>query len=696
MSMKKRLNVKILILLLIFIASVPISNVGAIYNPDFILERDQYPYGGTFTLSRTSDWPTLNPFVTTGNAWSYTLMVYEGLVTTGADWNPAPWLAKDWDISADAKTYTFYLYENATWQDGVPLTSEDVLYTWNGWKEQELSRMAPYYENIEKIETPDPYTVIFYLNEGDSAFIPRILMWPAVCVIPKHIWENIEDWSTFDWGDPATSIGSGPFKFKEWKKGEYLILEAHEDYWMGRPYLDEIRVVIVGMRDIELLGFEKGEFDLFRGLQGNEVTRFLGKDEYRIYQVFDKGASGLHMNNRRAPGNDINWRRALSYAVDRDKIIELAYYGYGSSVRHYLTPTIYDTNGWVPPEDGINPYNLTMAAYWLDQGGYLDVDADGWREYPDGSEMKLTILESDYERYIRVAEVVLDSLQSIGVNVELEVLGGGAWTVRVQKTYDYDLSYFRYGPGSGDPREVLGYLTSWGANWYGFYNETYDAKYREAGAIVDYDELTPVIWELLEILAENIPFIPVPNAINLCVVNTEALGGWSNPEPYGPAIAQHWAYYNLHLPGDPAAVATSLAIQVSEEAQEGEPVTISTTLTDANGNPVEGTHIDFVIDDLFTGSVKTDADGKASFNWVPTVSGSVEVETSFVGNPQFESSMSSASTVTVAGEEPDEPTNGNGEEPTDGDGGTNMTLYLGIAVVVIIAAGLYYMQSKKT
>jgi len=688
MRPRRIVNAKILLLLLFVLSSLPFASAKAVYNPDFVLPRGEYKYGGDLRISRNTVFPTLNPFSGTGASWYYSTLVYEGLVTMGPDWNPEPWLARSWKISKDAKTYTFYLWENATWSDDVPLTSEDVKFTFEGWKEHEMPRMLPYIKNIDNIETPDEYTVIFHLNETDTTFIPRLIMWPALCIVPKHIWENIEDWNKFEVGDPELSIGSGPFKFDEWKKGEYVRVVANENYWMGRPYLDSITFIIIQMRDMQIMAFEKGELDIFRGLQGNEVGKFLGKPEFLIYQNVDVGVSNLVANMRRRPGNDTAFRHALAYCVDYDKIIDLAYYGYGAPVRHFLTPPPYDDAGWVPPETAVKDLNTTKAAEILDEAGYLDVNGDGWREYPDGSTMKLKMSEPDYERYIRIAEIIMDPLTSIGVNIESEVLDWGLWSVKTIQAPDYDLTYFRYGPASGDPREPLGYLVSWGENWYGFYNETFDELYSESLKIVEPDELRPVIWELQRVLAEQMPYIPIPNAINLHVVNVEKLAGWSNPIPYGPCVnGQHWFYYNLHLPGPPASISTMLDIDVAESATENNPVSIAARLVDEEGNSIEGKYIDFNIAGISVGALQTSSGGTATFTWVPTEEGSFEIKITFAGDPEFAKSESEAKTVIVGAVAP--------PPPPPPPNYTPYYVAAGIVIIVLVIAGVLISRARK-
>ena len=163
--------------------------------------------------------------------------VFNKLVTMNYDYEICPDLAKEWTISEDGLTYTFYLHEGVKWHDGVPFTSEDVKFTIEAVLENN-GRMAAEWGAIEEVECPDENTVILHLSRPDSALL-GFLAWYACQIIPKHIYEGT-DWTT----NPANQapIGTGPFKFVAWNQGVSIELEANEDYFLGRPYVDKLVV----------------------------------------------------------------------------------------------------------------------------------------------------------------------------------------------------------------------------------------------------------------------------------------------------------------------------------------------------------------------------------------------------------------------------------------------------------------------
>jgi len=608
----------------------------------------------------------------------------------GPDWMPYPWLAKNWEISKDVRTYTFHLWENITFSDGVPLTSEDVKFTWDGWKKQNVTQQRSKWENVDYIETPDPYTVVFHLKKSDGSFIESAISHFTSMVVPKHIWKNIENWNTFVNDDPKLAIGSGPFKLKEWKKGEYIRLEVNKNYWWGRAYADELIWVVVGMRDMQLMALEKGEIDMMY-INANEIPKFLDPHKFFIYQVLDPGLPHWFPNHARRPGNDIAFRRAMEYMVDRNKIINLAHFGYGAIPSHILPPS-YEGGGWLPPDTWTKPFNLTKAAKLLDEAGYIDVDKDGWREHPNGDKMKLDMVVSTAEAYVKSAEVIVESMQRIGINVKLGVYEGPTVTAKMTSK-DFDFGYSRWGPGGGDPIEPLNWYSSlgMGSMYAGWSNATFDKKLAEAKTLVDYKDKRAAIWELQRIMEENVAFVPHVTQFYIKVVRSDKWEPLPNTLPYGPwTNVQMFQFYNAHLVGAPPPIGTKLTVDVPKTAIKGEPMSISAILKDERGTPIEGVYIDFFIGGVSAGSRQTDSKGVAKFNWVMVNPGSFEIKGIFTGSLNYQKAESEAVTIKIEAPQPT-PT----PPPLPPPQPDYTMYYLAAAVIIIIVGALLYRRTRS-
>jgi peptide/nickel transport system substrate-binding protein len=246
--------------------------------------------------------------------------IYESLLRYDFDLKPEGQLAESWDISDDGKTYTFKLRDGVTFHDGTLFTSEDVKFSMDVFLRETHSRMRTYMEHVESIDTPDPLTVVFNLKQPFGPFI-GIFEPGTAPMIPKHIYEGT-DFAN----NPAnnTPVGTGPFKFDEWNKGSYIHLVKNDDYYIeGKPYVDDIYYHVIPDAASRAVAYETGKVDV---LPGGSVENF---DVPRIREmentcITDKGweffgpLSWMWVNSNNKPLDDLNVRKAIMHAVDRE------------------------------------------------------------------------------------------------------------------------------------------------------------------------------------------------------------------------------------------------------------------------------------------------------------------------------------------------------------------------------------------
>ena len=205
--------------------------------------------------------------------------MYESLLSyDGPALTPKPSLAESWDISADKKTYTFKLRQGVKWHDGKPFTAEDVKFSVEKIIRPYHSRGRVYFGDVAELETPDPYTVVFKLK-APVPFFMNVFQPGEAPIMPKHAFDGI------DMGTAASvrgakimqePIGTGPFRFKEWRKGSYIILERNADYWnKGKPCLDQVVLRVLPDGAARAIAIENGEVDLapMSGLPEAEILR---------------------------------------------------------------------------------------------------------------------------------------------------------------------------------------------------------------------------------------------------------------------------------------------------------------------------------------------------------------------------------------------------------------------------------------
>ena len=212
---------------------------GILFIPQVASPASDPVYGGSVVVAISSDPAGLNPAITTqGGVQAICGSIFSGLVAHDFDLNPVPDLAERWDVSLDGRTYTFHLAPEAVFHDGVPVTSEDVKFTFEQLLLKYHSRTRTSIgDNLRQILTPDAHTVVFEFNKSYSAFLKLVDVTNAP-VMPKHVYEGTEPLTNPHNTNP---VGSGPFKFQEWLKGDHLTLVRNERYFKtGKPYLDRI------------------------------------------------------------------------------------------------------------------------------------------------------------------------------------------------------------------------------------------------------------------------------------------------------------------------------------------------------------------------------------------------------------------------------------------------------------------------
>ena len=189
--------------------------------------------GGSITYGMTGDPVIFNPILSTDTPSGFINgRVYSGLVRSNENLEMIGDLAESWEFSDDGLVWTFKLREDVKFHDGEPLTSADVKYTYDAIKHPDYTGVrATNFKSVEKIEAPDDYTVVFHLNEP---FAP-LLTYLSYGILPKHIFEqtSIKDMKTNE--ACMEPIGTGPYKYAEWQKGQHIILEANEDYYGEGP-----------------------------------------------------------------------------------------------------------------------------------------------------------------------------------------------------------------------------------------------------------------------------------------------------------------------------------------------------------------------------------------------------------------------------------------------------------------------------
>src|SRR5690348_14877098 len=247
--------------------------------------------------------------------------LYEGLVRLDRDGHVQPLLAKSWTISPDGLTYTFTLQQGVTFHDGEPFNSATVKFAFDRARAPDsVSAQKQIFEPIESIETPDPETAIVKLKHPFGNFLYLLSWGDAVMVSPKAAADN-----------KTTPVGTGPFKFKQWVRGDRVELVRNPDYWQrDKVKLDSVTFRFIGDPQAQTAALRAGDIDALPFFSAPELFGEFQKDP-RFKAVVGATESEVvaGMNNARKPFDDVRVRRALMQAVDRKALIDAAYSGYG-------------------------------------------------------------------------------------------------------------------------------------------------------------------------------------------------------------------------------------------------------------------------------------------------------------------------------------------------------------------------------
>ncbi|BBK44447.1 ABC transporter substrate-binding protein [Allostella vacuolata] len=355
--------------------------------------------------------------------------MFEGLMTYDFNLQPIPVLAESWTIAPDGLLYTFKLRQNVKWHDGKPFTAEDVAFTFNEFLPAVHARSKTTFERVKTIAV-DPHTVELRLKEP---YAPLIRSFDALsaAIVPAHIYKG----SDFR-ANPVNQapIGTGPFKFKEWRKGEYIHLVRNDAYWQaGKPYLDGIYYRFIPDSASRALALETGQVHLAAqtDIEFVDVARLAKLPNLKVSTgkgwEWNSTISWIEFNHRRKPFDDRRFRQAVMFALDREFMRTNIFFG----LAKVATGPVQASSPFYEPDVAKYSLDLAKSAALLDEMG-LKPDANGVRA-------RVKLLGLPYgELWNRVSEYVRQALGKVGIQVTLEASDVAGWGQKFAN-WDYDM-----------------------------------------------------------------------------------------------------------------------------------------------------------------------------------------------------------------------------------------------------------------
>jgi peptide/nickel transport system substrate-binding protein len=460
--------------------------------------------GGTLTTILTPEPPVLQIGVNNqGPTIVAATKMFQGLLTFTPKMEPIPLLAKSWTVSPDKREYTFRLQENVKFHDGRPMTADDVIFSIMRFHMDLAPRARAIFQMIETATAPDPHTVRLVLKQPFEPFL-LMLDASACAIVPKHLFDG-QDFRTA----PAVQrpVGTGPFRFAEWQRGNFIRLERFDDYWKpGQPYLDAIIYRIIPDSQSRRLAIETGQAQLTQAndIEPFDVPQLRSRPNLEVLTTgweYFAPLSWIELNHRVKPLDDMRVRQAMSMAIDRNFIAQRLWFGIGKPATNPIASTtrFHDANVKLAPRD------LRAAAALLDTAG-LRPDAQGTR-----FTIKHLVLPYG-EIWSRLGEYLRQSLRQIGIAVELESTDAGSWARRVANwEYETTLNFvYQYGdPTLGVERTYVSTniqkVTF--SNTGGYSNPKVDELFAKARTAVSAEDRQAAFSEVQKILVQEVPQI---------------------------------------------------------------------------------------------------------------------------------------------------------------------------------------------
>ncbi|MDD1784170.1 ABC transporter substrate-binding protein [Enterovibrio sp. ZSDZ35] len=509
-------------------------------------------------LTIVSDfYPTMirnfNPFLST-TLRTTTDFIYEPLVIFNQMHGnkPVMRLAKDYYLSEDLMQVTFEMREDVKWSDGKPLTAEDVVYSFALIKEKpelDPKGMDTWVKSVRQ----DGNKVIFDLTEVNTNVPYEISTIP---IVPKHIWETIEEPELFTNENP---VGSGPFTEIDTFTPQLYIQCRNPHYWDNDNLdVDCLRVPQIANNDQLLSKIIKSELDWSGAFIPDIDMIYSARSPHHKYWYPAAGPQSFMLNfNSPHPGNNeainnIDFRRAFSMSIDRQKIINIAFYGNGV-VNDYASGLGKVFDFWANKDTynqykGYNTFSVDNAKAQLKEAGFVDIDGDGFVETPTGKQIELELQSpTGWTDFNNAVQLGVEQLQKVGIKAKARTADFAVYN-QAMLSGTYDVAYTNYVIGA-DPHRY------WNRAFHSRYQEGQNAP-RYAMHFFQNDELDTLLdsfyktdkqeeqmqiaHKIQKIIAENQVTVPVMSGVDVYQFNESRFTGWWNEEnPKGRPMS--WA-----------------------------------------------------------------------------------------------------------------------------------------------------------
>lgn len=461
------------------------------------------------------------------------LLKYNGQLDLEGD------LAESWVISNDNKTITFNLKPNLKWADGQPLTSEDVLFTWQLVTNE--NTRSPYASDYQLVKTAEAPTLRTFKITYAEAYAPALDSWASLHILPKHL---LYDQDIHKTAFARKPVGSHYYQLDQWNHGENIKLSRNPNAVLGQANIDKLIMRIIPDSSAQFLELMADNIDSM-GLDPIKYSRIIPArpnlvKNLNLYKELGNSYTYLGFNLKREPFNDIRVRKAINFAIDKQEIIDGVYLGLGINIASPYKPG----TRWSNPDLTPYPFDPNKARELLKEAGYNDADGNGILER-DGKPLTFEILTNQNKEREKSAVIIQRRLKEIGIDVKIRAHEWATFISTYINTGDFDVVILGWGLGL-DPDQYNIWHSSQQApglfNFIGYNNPKVDKLLEQGRTELDPDKRMKIYHAFAEALLEDSPIVYLSAGYGLTAMHKRIQGIASPIPPAGVGYDSHKWY----------------------------------------------------------------------------------------------------------------------------------------------------------
>jgi peptide/nickel transport system substrate-binding protein len=445
-------------------------------------------------------------------------LVYEPLVDLYPDFKKVPGLATSWQASDDGRVWTFALRKGVKFHDGKPFDAEAVKFMINRNKKLNVPKYG--FDLVQSMETPDPYTIKFVLSKPSYIFPSDMSMVFNAIVSPDCLDAEGEK--------VVKAIGTGPFKFESWTKGQEIVLVRNDDYWGQKPKIDKVVFKVMPDPQTRVMALETGQIDLMlcNGLASSQVKELKANKALNVITKTGVNGSLIFFNTYKQPFADVRVRQAISYAIDTAGTVNRLLSGIEVPATHVFAPVFDD---FINPDATTPGYKPEDAKKLLKEAGWQDTDNDGIL-IKNGKRFEVTLsYDTNDLTYRALSEAIQEQLRSVGIEVKhIPIQYNTYYDILPKKNFDLVLVGQWYIPHDEPSNFYKQYFTSKG--FYSFYHsDVMDQLVDELFDSIDSAKRIKLHYALQKEIMDNVLAVFIDNDLNVWAMRDNIQG--FNPYP---------------------------------------------------------------------------------------------------------------------------------------------------------------------